>query len=57
MTDAELKELARQEQNKYHREWRAKNRDKVKATNERYWQRRAARLAEQEANDVEDAND
>lgn len=27
-------------QNKYHREWRAKNQDKVKAINERYWKKK-----------------
>ena len=45
MTDYELQEMARQERNKYQREWRAKNKDRVKATNARYWERRAARLA------------
>ncbi|WP_017414147.1 hypothetical protein [Clostridium tunisiense] len=27
--------------NKYMREWRAKNKDKVKAAQERYWKRKA----------------
>lgn len=45
MTDMEIRELARQEQNKYHREWRAKHPDKVRETNRRYWERRAAKLA------------
>lgn len=31
--------------NAYMREWRAKNRDKVKANNERYWEKKAAQLA------------
>lgn len=45
MTDAEIKELARQEQNRYHREWNAKNPDRRREINRRYWERRAARLA------------
>lgn len=30
----------------YKREWNRKNRDKVKAANERYWERKAAALEE-----------
>lgn len=41
MTEFELEERARLEKNRYLREWRAKNRDKVKAQNARYWKRRA----------------
>ena len=43
---------ARQVRNAYYRAWRAKNPDKVKASNERYWLRRAEReaaVAEQES--------
>ncbi|MBQ6365440.1 MAG: hypothetical protein IJI61_03405 [Oscillospiraceae bacterium] len=32
----------------YMREWRAKNKDKVAANNRRYWERRAAKVAEKE---------
>lgn len=46
MTEKELAELARQERNKYHREWRAKNPDKVKARNRKYWEHRALQAAE-----------
>lgn len=45
MTANELAELARQERNKYHREWRAKNPDKVRERNRRYWERRAEKAA------------
>lgn len=31
----------------YMRKWRAENRDKVKAINQRYWLRKAAQMAEQ----------
>lgn len=35
----------------YFREWRRRNKDKVRENNRRYWQRRAERLtAEREAN-------
>lgn len=36
-------EAAKAARRAYMRAWRAKNKDKVKAMNERYWQRRAAR--------------
>ena len=42
----ELKEKAKQLKREYYREWRAKNKDRVKAINERYWQKKA--LKEQE---------
>lgn len=47
MTEKELAELARIERNKYHKEWRAKNPEKVRERNKRYWERRAAKAAEQ----------
>ena len=36
------KEAARLARNRYMREWRAKNPDKVRATKERYWEKKAA---------------
>ena len=39
-----LSEAARIARNKYMREWRAKNPDKVRATKERYWEKKAAQL-------------
>ena len=36
----EAQELSRE----YQREWRAKNKDKVKEYNRRYWQKRAEKL-------------
>ena len=38
-------EAAREARNSYAREWRAKNKEKVRETNSRYWARRAARKA------------
>ena len=55
MSAKNLEELAREAQREYNKEWRRKNPDKVRAKNERYWRRRAARLAaEKEAAKRED---
>lgn len=55
----EFSEAARQARNRYARAWRAKNKDSVRASNARYWEKRAAREAEGEVRqDVgADAND
>ncbi len=43
-------DAARLERNRYMREYRAKNKDKVKAMNKKYWEKRAERnAAEKEA--------
>lgn len=44
MTEAERNEIARQERNKYYREWRKKNPDKIRDINARYWMKRAEKL-------------
>lgn len=55
MSEKNLEELAREAQREYHKEWRRKNPDKVRAKNERYWRRRAERMkAEKEAASSED---
>lgn len=41
MSETQLTEKAREERNRYQREWRAKNRDKCRAIQERYWLKRA----------------
>lgn len=41
-------EKVRAAQREYYREWRAKNPDKVRAKNLRYWQRKAEKAAEQQ---------
>ena len=46
---ADQKEAARISRNNYMREWRAKNPDKVKASRDRYWERRAEREAKENA--------
>lgn len=37
LTDQEKKELARKNRNEYNRRWRAKNKDKVKEYQDRYF--------------------
>ena len=46
-----MTEEAKQARLAYRREWQRKNRDKVKAYNERYWEKKAAaqKTADQEA--------
>lgn len=36
-----MNEQARQERNAYAREWRKRNKEKVKATQYKYWERKA----------------
>lgn len=43
--DDETKKAAAEARNAYARRWRAANKDKVRANNERYWMRRAEREA------------
>lgn len=41
MTGISLNEMVRREKNEYAKAWRAKNPDKVRANNRRYWERKA----------------
>lgn len=47
VTDEERRAAIR----KYHKEWRAKNKDKVRESNRRYWEKRAAKFKEEQTND------
>lgn len=49
MTD--VQKLAREEEARYHREWRRKNPEKVRAIKERYWAKKAAERRENDAAD------
>lgn len=50
MTEKEMDELVRAEQNRYAREWRKKNPEKVAANKRRYWERKALeRLTKEKA--------
>lgn len=48
MNDAEHDEIVRLERNRYFREYRAKNPEKVREANRRYWAKRAAKLSAEE---------
>lgn len=57
MTQVEI-DAMKAARNAYRREWRKKNPDKVKAAQERYWLKRAAKMADGEKGAAyEDAND
>lgn len=43
MSDQEIRDAAREERNRYMREYRAKNKERIKANNERYWAKKAMR--------------
>jgi len=45
---ADISEAAKEERRAYKRAWSAKNRDKVRAYNREYWERRAQRQTAQE---------
>ena len=47
-------EQARKAKNEYARKWRANNREKVKAAQERYWERRAEREAQEAHTSITD---
>ena len=44
----DISEKAREAQRAYLREWRRKNPDKVKEQNRRYWERKAAKLEQEQ---------
>lgn len=49
-----MDELAREERRKYQREWRRKNKDKVRAINQRYWVNRARKKRQAETEGEEE---
>lgn len=49
-------EAARQARNSYMRMYRAKNRERIKAINDRYWAKRAQREIEEVMEDAQAAN-
>lgn len=48
MEEKTINEQARNARREYYREWRARNKDKIKASNERYWMKRARKLLEEQ---------
>lgn len=49
MTEANLTAEAKNLKNEYARQWRAKNKDKVRESNKRYWEKQALKKALKEA--------
>mgnify|MGYP006908810504 CR=1 FL=1 len=49
--EEELEKIAKEIRNKQAREWRAKNKDKVKEINHRYWLKKAREIIERESKD------
>lgn len=49
----QLSEEARKARNAYFREWRKKNPEKVKQANEKYWEKKAQEMQEQEEAEAE----
>ena len=50
----ELTAEARAAKNEYMKQWRAKNKDRVRAINQRYWERRAAKREEEKTDHAEE---
>ena len=48
MATTTLQKRAAEERREYFRQWRAKNKDKVRENNRRYWERRAEKKAQAE---------
>jgi hypothetical protein len=48
---------AKEARNRYKREWRKRNPDKTRAATERYWNRQAQKLAQQNAETAEKGAD
>lgn len=46
-----MTEEAREVRNAYYREWYKKNKDKVKAQREKYWEKKAAEAKESKENE------
>lgn len=49
-----LEELAREEARRYKAEWRKKNKELVKASNKRYWLKKAMQRANMKGGDISD---
>lgn len=54
INENELEKMAKDERNRYMRDWRAENRDKVKDYNRRYWLKRAQAQEEGADNEQRD---
>ena len=52
LTDEEVRQLGKKKHNEYLRQWRAKNRERIKRNQAKHWQKKALRelLEKREAN-------
>ena len=55
--DVESKQAAIEARRRYYKQWRKNNADKVRASNDRYWTRRAEREAQTKEGGKDDATD
>ncbi len=49
-----IEELARELRLNYFKEWRSKNKERVKASNERYWGKKALERLKREGSEIND---
>lgn len=52
--ESNMEELALEARRRYHREWCAKNKDKVREAHKRYWAKKAAALAAEQKGEADD---
>lgn len=52
MENTNIKDLIKEEQHKYFKEWRKNNKDKVKKHNQNYWEKRVQKRLETEQKEV-----
>ena len=49
MTEIEMKQAIAEERRQYHKQWRDKNKDKIRKYNENYWKKKAIERTEKGA--------
>ena len=49
---AQMSKAAREAKNEYYKRWRAKNPEKVRESNQKYWERKARERQDKEAQDA-----
>lgn len=54
MSDDTIEKLAKSLKNNYHNEWQKQNRDNVRKSQKRYWQKKAKEILEKQKNNNND---
>ena len=54
MNDDTIEKLAKSLKNNYHNEWQKQNRDNVRKSQNRYWQKKAKEILEKQKNNKKD---